>query len=414
MSHRMRMVFLLAIAITLLAQEAVAQRPPAPAPQPPPSTPPGRPSSAPGPNLEPTLPRDDLVMFLRGRIAMADGSPVSNDLLIERVCNNRTRQEVYASSHGDFSMQLGSRTDSFPEASADPISPYGAARKDPDMGIPRRELKNCELRASGPGFRPSVLSLMDLDPSDSNIDVGVIVVQRGTKIEGTTLSALPYKAPKNARKAYEKGVQAERNGKLAEARKYLETAVEIYPRSANAWFQLGTILQKENEEDAARKAYTQATAIDTKFLPPYLSLATMAYRAGNWAEVLSLTDHILGLDPLNRAATTGYILDLDPMNYAAAYFYNAMANYKLKKFKDAERSGLQAEHLDLRTHFPQLHLLLAEIFVRKNDYALAIAEIQTYLALTPHARDADQVREQLAKLEKLSGAVPTGEKPDPR
>jgi len=226
MSHRMRMV-LLAIAITLLAQEAVAQRPPAPAPQPPPTAPPGRPSSTPGPSSEPTLPRDDLVMFLRGRIATPDGSPVPSDLLIERVCNNRTRQEVYASRHGDFSMQLGSRSDSFPDANADPISPYGAARKDADMGIPRRELKNCELRASGPGFRPSVLSLMDLEPSDSNIYVGVIVVQRGTKIEGTTLSALPYKAPKNARKAYEKGVQAERNGKLADARKYLETAVEL-------------------------------------------------------------------------------------------------------------------------------------------------------------------------------------------
>src|SRR5713226_1825402 len=144
MSHGMRMGFLLAIATTLLAQKAVAQRPPAPAPQPPPTAPPGRPSSAPAPNSEPTLPRDDLVMFLRGRIATADGSPVPSDLLIERVCNNRTRQEAYASPHGDFSMQLGSRTDSYAEASADPISPNGGARRDADMGIPRRELKNCE------------------------------------------------------------------------------------------------------------------------------------------------------------------------------------------------------------------------------------------------------------------------------
>jgi hypothetical protein len=409
----MRMVFLLAIATTLLAQKAVAQRPPAPAPQPPPTAPPGRPSSAPAPNSEPTLPRDDLVMFLRGRIATADGSPVPSDLLIERVCNNRTRQEAYASPHGDFSMQLGSRTDSYAEASADPISPNGGARRYADMGIPRRELKNCELRASGPGFRPSVLSLMELDPSDSNIDVGVIVVQRRTKVDGT-LSALPYKAPKNARKAYEKSVQAERHGKLEEARKYLETAVEIYPKSANAWFQLGRILQKENDEGAARKAYTQATTIDSKFLPPYLSLASMAYRNENWTEVLSLTDHVLGLDPFNQAAANGYILDLDPMNCAAAYFYNAMANYRLKKFKEAERSGLQAEHLDLWTHFPQLHLLLAEIFARKNDYGVAIAQIQTYLALVPHAKDADQVREQLAELEKLNGAGSAGEKPDPR
>jgi len=353
-------------------------------------------------------------MFLRGRVATHDGAPVPNDMLVERVCNNRVRQQVYASPHGDFSMQLGSRADSFPEASADPTSPYGAARKDSLMGISRRELTNCELRASASGFHSSLISLLDLDTFGGSIDVGVIVVQRATKIEGTTLSAIPYKAPKDARRAYEKGLQAEKNGKLADARKYFETAVEIYPSSANAWFQLGTVLQRENQKDAARKAYTQAMTIDTKFLPPYLSLASMAYQTGNWTEVLTLTDQILDLDPLNHAAVTNYILDLDPFTYAGAYFYNAMANYQLNKFDDAEKSGLKAEHLDLQTHFPQLHLLLAEIFARKNNYALAIAQIQTYLALAPHGKDADQAREQLAELEKLNGSVSTSEKPDQR
>ena len=346
-------------------------------------------------------------MFLRGRVATNDGAPVPYDVLVERVCNNRVRQEVYASSHGDFSMPLGSRADSFPEASADSTSPYGVASKDSVMGISRHQLTNCELRASASGFHSGVISLVELGAFDSNIDVGVIVVRRATKIEGMTLDATPYKAPKDARRAYEKGLQAEKNGKLADARKYFETAVEIYPNSANAWFQLGTVLQKENQKDAARKAYTQATTIDTRFLPPYLSLASIAYATGNWTEVLNLTGHILDLDPLNHAAVTGYILDLDPLNYADAYFYNAVANYKLNKLEDAEKSGLKAEHLDLRTDFPRLHLLLAEIFARKNNYALAISEIQTYLALVPHAKDADQVREQLAKLEKLNGSVST-------
>ena len=157
-------------------------------------------------------------MFLRGRVATHDGSPVPNDVLVERVCNNRLRQEVYASPHGDFSMPLGSRANSFPEASADPTSPFAVASKDSFMGISRHELTNCELRASASGFHSGVISLLDLDAFGSSVDVGVIVVQRGTKIEGMTLSATPYKAPKDARRAYEKGLQAERNGKLADAR----------------------------------------------------------------------------------------------------------------------------------------------------------------------------------------------------
>jgi tetratricopeptide (TPR) repeat protein len=350
-------------------------------------------------------------MFLRGHVATDDGTPIPNDVLVERVCNNRVRQQLYASSRGDFSMQLGSKADSFLDASGDPTSLSGMAGKDSVMGIPRRELRNCDLRASTSGFHDGVISLVELDTFGSNIDVGVIVVQRATKIEGMTLSASPYKAPKDARRAYEKGLDAERKGKLANARKYFGTAVQIYPKYANAWFQLGTVLEKENQKDAARTAYTQATTIDNRFLPPYLSLASMAYEAANWTEVLNFTGHILDLDPLNHAAVTAYIVDLDPLNYADAYFYNAVANYKLNKIEDAEKSGLKAEHI-LLTRFPQLHLLLAEIFARKNDYTTAISEIQTYLELAPHAKNADQVRAQLAKLEKLTDSVSTSEKPD--
>jgi len=269
---------------------------------------------------------------------------------------------------------------------------------------------NCELRASAVGFRSNSISLVDLTPSGSAIDVGAIVVERTTKIKGMTLSATPYKAPSNARKAYEKGLEAERKGRLAEARNYFEQALEIYPKYAIAWFQLGTVFEKVNQKDSARAAYTRATTIDTKFLPPYLSLAEMAYEAGNWTEVLQFTGHIIDLDLLNHGDLR-YVLDLDESNPAEAYFYNAVANYKLNKVEEAEKSARRAERVDLRTHFPQLHLLLADIFAGKKNYAVAISELQAYLELAPHAKDADQVREQLAKLEKLNHSAPSGEKP---
>jgi len=398
----MRVFVVLALGMGLLVPVALAQKPPAPAPSPPPSIPPSRPGAPPPSSSQPGQLDEDLVMFLLGRVATNDGTPVPNDAMIERVCNNRVRQEVYASSHGDFSMQLGSRTDSFVDASGDPASQYGAVGKDSMMGIPRRELTNCELRASAAGFHSAVISLVGLDTFARRIDVGVIVVERAAKIEGMTLSAAPYKAPKDARRAYEKGLEAEKRANLASARKYFEMAVEIYPKYASAWFQLGTVLQKENLKDEARRAYTQATIIDTAFLPPYMSLASLAYEEENWTVLLTLTDHILDRDPLNHVDVTGYyIADLDPLNCTEAYFYNAVANYKLNKIEAAEKSGLKAEHVDLLTRFPQLHLLLGEIFARKNDYATAISEVQTYLELAPHAKNADQAREQLAKLEKL-------------
>ena len=351
-------------------------------------------------------------MFLRGRVATDDSTAVPKDVMVERVCNDRVIQQVYTSPLGDFSMQLGTKVNAVLDASGDPLSQSGTAGKDTSMGIPRRELANCELRATVSGFYDGIIRLAGLDNFGGNIDVGAIVVQRTAKIEGLTLSATPYQAPKEAVKAYEKGQEAERKGNFAGAHKYFETAVQSYPKYTSAWFRLGNVLQKENQKDAARKAYTQATTIDDRFLPPYLSLASMAYEDGNWTALLDLTNHILERDPMNHAAVTSYIVDLDPLNCADAYFYNAMANYQLNKFADAERSGVKAEHLALLTRFPQLHLLMAEIFVRKNDYANAISEMQTYLELAPHASNAEQVRAQLAKFQKLNDSASSGEKPD--
>jgi len=128
-------------------------------------------------------------MFLQGRVATGDGTPVPNDVLVERVCNARVRQQVHATSRGDFTMELGSMADSFLDASGDRASQDGMARQASRTGISRRELANCELRASAAGFRSSDISLVDLTTFGNSIDVGAIVVQRTTKVEGMTLSA---------------------------------------------------------------------------------------------------------------------------------------------------------------------------------------------------------------------------------
>ena len=352
------------------------------------------------------------MLFLRGRIATNDGTSLPNDALVERVCNATVRQQVYTTPQGDFTMQMESRFDSFLDATAGPAPQEGVAKRASTGGIPRRDLMNCELRASAAGFRSHSVSLLDLTPSASSIDVGAIVVERTAKIKGMTLNVTPYKAPANARKAYEKGLEAERNGKVAEAQKYFEQALEIYPRYVSAWFQLGAVFEKENQKDSARAAYARATAIDTRFLPPYLSLAAMAYEAGNWSDVLQFTNYIIDHDLLNHGDLgAGYVLDLDELYPAQAYFYNAIANYKLNNIKEAEKSALKAEHVDLLTHFPQLHLLLAEIFARNRSYAGAISELKAYLDLAPRAKDTDQVRERLAELEKLKRSAPASEKP---
>jgi outer membrane protein assembly factor BamD (BamD/ComL family) len=403
--HRKRILVELTLAMGLLTPVAFAQKPPPPAPSPQPPTSPNNPSNpVPSSNTQPGQSDEDLVMFIMGRVATEDGSAIPSEMLVERMCNGGVRQQVHPTAHGDFSMQLTSMADSFLDATGDRSALNAIPNRTSQTGIPRRELANCEMRATAAGFRSNVAMLVDVTSFSGTIDVGSLTVHRIAKVQGATVNAAELMVPNDARKAYEKGLGAVRNAKTDDARKYFEKAVQIYPKYTRAWFQLGSLLQKQGQKDDAFTAYTRATAIDSRYLPPYLSLAVMASDAHDWTEVVRLTGHILDSDPLNHS--NAYIVDLDPLNCTEAYFYNAFANYKLNKIDDAEKSALKAEQrADVGAHYPQLHLLLAEIFAQKNNYPGAINEMQTYLELVPHAKDADQVRAQLAKLEKLNGAA---------
>src|SRR5258708_3448404 len=156
----------------LLVPVAVAQKPPAPPA--PPSTTPSRPTTPAPSSSPPGQPEMDLVMFLMGRVATDDGTAVPNDVLVERICNASVRQQVHATSRGDFSMQMGSMADSFLDASASGNRGLqdSVANKASRTGISRRELANCELRCSPSGFHSGFISLLDLDTCGRSLDVG--------------------------------------------------------------------------------------------------------------------------------------------------------------------------------------------------------------------------------------------------
>lgn len=407
MKRRLPIFVAFVLAISLLTPLAWAQKPSGPPPPPanPPSSP-GSPVRSTNPlptNSQPTDAANDYVMFLEGKVATDDGSNLPSNVIVERVCNAKIRQQVYASPEGDFSMQLGSVNDSETlDASAEGSSQSAMPNKYSETGIPRQMLDNCELTATVAGFEAPTISLVEQDLSSKMLQVGTIRVHRLNKVEGATLNAAAYKgAPKEAIAAYEKGLEAERKGKLPSAQNHFEKAVQVHPEFAYAWFELGRVLREENDKPGARKAYLRATSIDEKLLGPHLGLASLAFEDENWQEVLDFTSPILERDPFKDLK--GYTVELEPFNYGQTYYYNAVANYQLNDFAAAERSARKAEQFMARS--PQLHTLLGEIFARKKDYASAVSELKIYLELDPHAKDADQVRGRIEELDRLSRAA---------
>ena len=64
---------------------------------------------------------------------------------------------------------------------------------------------------------------------------------------------------------------------------------------------LGQVLATQQRTDEARRACSQASTVDSRYVPAYLCLADIALRAHDWGEVLKLGSHAREVDPGSNA-----------------------------------------------------------------------------------------------------------------
>lgn len=365
---------------------------------------PGSPGNVPFGTRNPTLtspfpntPQMQTPIFLSGTVLFDDGTPPNHNVRIERVCAGQAHLEAHTDSKGRFSFQLGQNmmvdTDA---ADAYPSGAYGYPGN-PSMnsqgsfgrfGNSARDLWNCELRASYPGYRSDTVELANRHPMDPP-DVGTIVLHRLGHVEGTTISLTSAMAPKKAQKDYKKGLQLAQKGKFDEAEQRLQNATDLYPKYAVAWFALGEIQEKKGQASDARKSYEAAIAADSKYVSPYQQLALLAAKEGNWEDAAKFSKKVI---------------TLDPVEYPVSLWYNAVANYRLKHPAEAEKSIQELLRLDTRHKFPDAETMMAQLLLDQGKYSEAAGHLRTYLTLVPNAKNADSLKQVLAKISQAAPA----------
>jgi tetratricopeptide (TPR) repeat protein len=353
------------------------------------------------PTTNPTLGRP---INLTGRVMMDDGSELPTNIAIERVCGALPHIEGHTDSKGYFSIQLGGpNVDALQDASTSTFDDFGrpgaglnaggvpnAGGFGNSGGISARDLANCELRASSAGYQSQLVRLAGRTSFD-NPEVGTILLHRIAATEGSTVSATTLQAPKNAKKALQKGLELEKKKKLDEARASFEQAVQEYPKYAQAWFELGRLQAAQGQGEGARRSFDAAIQADAKFVPPYVEISVLELQAQRWQEMADIT---------------GKAVKLDPFDYPQAFFLNAVANYNLNHLETAEQSARRAQTLDTQHRIPQASHLLGVILADRHDYAGAAEQMRNYLKLAPQAKDAATARSQLEAFEKeLAGAA---------
>ena len=364
---------------------------------------------------QPNVQSIDRPIYVSGRVLMEDGTPPPESLTMELVCGGSTRPQGYTDSKGRFQFQLGNNPGVMADASSSgSYFPGGGGGMNAGaMGNSGRSTgsggfgtgssmgtayNNCDVRVVAPGFRSEMISLAGRRIMD-NPEVGTIILKRIGNVEGTTISATSLNAPKDAKKAYEKGREAIKNKKLDQARTQLEKAVAIYPKYASAWYELGTVYERDKQIEAARKAYGESLAADSKYVSPYLRLASLSVMEQKWKDVVDSTNRLIKLNPLD---------------FPAAYFFNSVANYNLENLDAAEKSARETLKRDDQHRFPKAFHLLGILQAQKRDFAGASESLKSYLKFAPEAKDTDLVKKQLAEVERslaASTAAPPAQQP---
>jgi TolA-binding protein len=347
----------------------------------------------PGTNLPNRLPNPDMgsrPMFLSGKVVVDDGTPLTDAAMIQTICRGSIRDEGYTDSKGTFSVQLGGSAvrpitgtadDTGGRTSVETMSAGGTTGS-------ARDMRDCDLQAVLPGFTSQQIELASKMTDFGNADVGTVILHRIGHVEGFTISATSMMAPGKAKKLYDQGREEEKKNKWDAAQEKFSKAVQIYPRYAVAWYELGRVQIQRKDVAGAKNSFHQSIAADRTYISPYEQLAQIAMQAKQWKDLSDDTDEMLRLNSVS---------------FPQYWLYNAIASYFLQNYDKAQKSAQAGLNIDPKHRVPKLEYILGMALAEKHDYPNALLHVRNYIQLAPHAPDVELAQKQVAELERLSG-----------
>ncbi len=315
---------------------------------------------------------------MTGLVMVDDGSPLPGNVTIQVVCSGSERDVAHTLQTGDFGFLWSPQQ--WTTGAGDSPLPLTSAFS--QRGIQQIQTVNCDLRAELSGYRSGSVSLANLQAFDGG-NVGVIWLHRLAGHGSDMISLSTLKAPKDARRDFDKGNALLSAGKLPEASADFAKAVAEYPGFAEAWMNLGRI-QYGMASDDASASLMQAVSIDPKMAGAWQVLGYIAADQKDWKNAARY------LDQAER---------LEPIHSVLAWYYSAVAYYQLGQFDEAERRIRTAMKLDPQFQYRRSEYVLALILIARHDAEGGAEMLRDYLASSPNPRDVDNARTILSRLE---------------
>jgi tetratricopeptide (TPR) repeat protein len=176
------------------------------------------------------------------------------------------------------------------------------------------------------------------------------------------------------------------NGNVRGAIAHLRRALQVAPGFAAAWNDLGTLAFQAGDYREAETCFREALEHDPACYPALVNLGGALLARKKTVDSLEVNQRAVRERPGDPLAQS---------QLGSSYFYendydNALVH--LNRAKDLDPA-----------HYTYPQILLADIYVRKKNYAAAAAELDEFLKFHPASKHAPSLRERLAEVRSAAG-----------
>jgi tetratricopeptide (TPR) repeat protein len=198
---------------------------------------------------------------------------------------------------------------------------------------------------------------------------------------GEAVNVAYLKLPASVRSQFDRAVRESGAGKHARSVDLLTKVVAAQPDFAPAYNQLGIDLYNLSRRDEAARAFRRSAELDPRSAHAFVNLGKLMNESG---------EHLQAIELLKSAVT------VDPAS-CPGFFQLGVAYYHLNSLLVSERYLRRALELDSARRFP-IRLELANLYLKRRQMQLAAEELRAFLAESPQAPQAAEVRRTLEKL----------------
>ncbi|HKI11179.1 MAG TPA: tetratricopeptide repeat protein [Candidatus Acidoferrum sp.] len=229
------------------------------------------------------------------------------------------------------------------------------------------------------GYKPGQKDVKVSEPDKVQVEVNLERDTSSSRRPGAAEN--PILAPK-AREALSKGMQALRDGKLDEAEKALDQAMQLAPNNPNVLYMQGLLNLKKHEWTKAQSVLEKATQIDPNSARALAALGMALCNQKKYAEAIPPLEKSVQLD-----AASGWETH---WSLAESYYHSA-------RFDEALKASQQAQ-AESNGQVPHVALLVAQALTAVGRYEDSATVLRDLLKNHGDGAEAVTARRYLERL----------------